>query len=210
MQPTDETRESAHPAAHVLLHSVLQFEEGDAQVRFDASTRHLVLIKHHTFEALPLNRSLPPIHVESKGKVENVRFSLNHRFAAVQRSERELEFMDLLTGAAFAHTCRGGGSKSRWRILSFHWTGTPIADFVVATSAGVEFYLVLPERSTLKLVKQINHSVAWAIYSHVTRMVMLATGPQDNVMHGIQIQPQERRARRSPGEHHERAALSAG
>ena len=181
---------STRSAAHVVLRSVIEFDEGDAQIRFDAATRHLVLIKHHTFEALPLNRALPPIVVESKGKVENVRFSLNHRFAAVQRSDHELEFMDLLTGNAFSHSCKGGGSKGRWRILSFHWTGTPIADFVVATSAGVEFYLVLPEKGTLKLVKHMAHAVAWAVYSHVTRMIILATGPQDNVMHGIQIQPQ--------------------
>ena len=95
-----------------------------------------MLIKHRCFVALPLNPELQPITVESRGKVENVRFSLNHRFAAVQRSDVELEFMDLLQGTSFSHTCKGAGSKGRWRILAFHWTGTPVADFVVVTTAG--------------------------------------------------------------------------
>ena len=177
------------PAAHATLRSVLEFEEEDAQVRFDEVARRLVLIKHRCFVALPLNRSLQPITVQSNGKVEAVRFSLNHRFAAVQRSEVEIEFMDLLQGSSFSHTCKGGGSRGRWRILAFHWTGTPVADFVVVTTAGIEFYLVLPERSSLKLVKSSAHAVAWSVYSHVTRLVLLATGPQDNIMHGIQIQP---------------------
>ena len=102
---------SEPPAAHVTLHSVLEFDEEDSQVRFDESARRLVLIKHRCFVALPLNRSLLPITVESRGKVENVRFSLNHRFAAVQRSDVEIEFMDLLQGSSFCHTCRGGGSR---------------------------------------------------------------------------------------------------
>jgi hypothetical protein len=178
---------SAAPAAHVTLKAVLSFDEEDSQVRFDEAARRLVLIKHRCFVALPLNRKLLPITVESRGKVENVRFSLNHRFAAVQRSEHEIEFMDLLQSTSFCHTCKG--SRGRWRILAYHWTGTPVADFLVVTTAGIEFYLVLPERACLRLVKSIAHSVSWCVYSHVTRLVLLATGPQDNVIHGIQIQP---------------------
>ena len=176
-------------AAHVICKSVLQFDEEDSQVRFDEAARRLILIRHRQFVALPVNPTLAPLVVESGGKVENVRFSLNHRFCAVQRSDVELDFMDLQLGTSFGHTCKGGGSKGRWRILSFHWTGTPISDFVVTTTAGLEFYLVLPEKRTLKLIKTIAHSVAWSLYSHVTRLVLLATGPQDNVMHAVQIQP---------------------
>ena len=116
--------------------------------------------------------------------------SAEQSLAALQRSDTELDFMDLQQpGTSFSHTCKGGGGKGRWRILSFHWTGTPVSDFVVTTSAGIEFYLVLPERQCLKLVKTIAHAVAWSLYSHVTRLILLATGPQDNVMHGVQIQP---------------------
>ena len=108
-----------------------------------------MLIKHHTFEALPLNRALPPIVVESKGKVENVRFSLNHRFAAVQRSDHELEFMDLLTNRAFSHSCKGGGSKGR-RILSFTGPGrrSPTCGGDVGRRRVL---LVLPEKGTSSL-----------------------------------------------------------
>ena len=180
---------SARKAAHVVLHAVLQFDEEDSQVRFDECARRLILIKHRQFVALSPNPKLPPLVVESNGKVENVRFSLNHRFVAVQRSDTVIDFMDLHANTSFSHTCKGGGSRGRWRILSYHWTGTPVADFVVITTAGVEFYIVLPDKSALKLVKAIALTVAWSIYSHTTRLLLLATGPQDNVMHGVQIQP---------------------
>ena len=47
-------------------------------MRYDEAARRLVLIKHRCFVALPLNPKLLPITVESRGKVENVRFSLDH------------------------------------------------------------------------------------------------------------------------------------
>ena len=190
----------APATAHVLAQAVLDFEEGDAQVRFDEAARRLVLIKHKEFVAMPLaapagdargrSEAQQVIRCENRGKVENVRFSLNHRFVAVQRSDVELELLDLLLGNAFTHLCKGGGSKQRWRILNFQWTGTPVADFLVVTTAGIELYLVLPDKKALKLVKRVEHAVAWCVYSHPTRLVMLATGAHDNIMHGLQVQPQ--------------------
>ena len=190
----------AQKTAHVLAQAVLDFEEGDAQVRFDEAARRLVLIKHKEFVAMPLaapagdargrSEAQQVIRCENRGKVENVRFSLNHRFVAVQRSDVELELLDLLLGNAFTHLCKGGGSKQRWRILNFQWTGTPVADFLVVTTAGIELYLVLPDKKALKLVKRVEHAVAWCVYSHPTRLVMLATGAHDNIMHGLQVQPQ--------------------
>jgi hypothetical protein len=186
-------------ASHVVCRAVCTFEEEDSQVRFDEAARLLILIRHREFLAIPLRApgqqavdagtDLGTIRCENGGKVENVRFSLTHRFAAVQRSDTTLELMDLLQGNTFTHVCRGGGSKSRWRILGFQWTGTPVSDFLVVTSAGVEFYLVLPERRALKLVKTVQHSVSWCVYSHETRLLLLATGAQDTVIHGIQVQP---------------------
>jgi hypothetical protein len=176
-------------AAHVVLRPVLHFDEEDSQVRFDECARRLILIKHRQFAAFSTVPTLPPIVVDSNGKVENVRFSLNHRFAALQRSDTVVDFVDLQTNASFTHAVKGGGSRGRWRILSYHWTGTPVADFFVVTTAGVEFYLVLPEKGCLKLVKALALAVAWAVYSHATRLLLLATGAQDNVLHGVQIQP---------------------
>ena len=164
--------------AHVRLCSVLEFDEEDSQVRFDEAARCLILIKHRTFEALPVNRALPPIAADSRGKVEAVRFSLNLQFAALQRSDRQIDFVHFTSGKTFPLLCKGGGSRGRWRILSFYWTGTPVADFAVVTTAGVEFYLVIPGKAGLRLVKTIALSVAWANYSHMTRLIVLATGTQ--------------------------------
>ena len=116
----------ATPAAHVVPKSVLQFDEEDSQVRFDDSARRLVLIKHRQFVALSLNSMLPPLVVESGGKVENVRFSLNHRFAAVQRSDAVLDFMDLQGGTSFSHSPPGTSDFQRQRV----WKGQPGGGFI--------------------------------------------------------------------------------
>ena len=177
-------------AAHVVCRAVCTFEDEDSQVRLDEAARRLILIRHREFVALPLGSlGQPPsaatdagtIRCDNGGKVENLRFSLTHRFVAVQRSDTTLELVDLTQGNTFTHVCRGGGSKTRWRILGFQWTGTPVSDLLVVTSAGVEFYLVLPERCALKLVKTVQHAVSWCVYSHETRLLLLATGPQDTL-----------------------------
>ena len=224
---------AAPAAAHVVCRAVCTFEDEDSQVRLDEAARRLILIRHREFVALPLGSlgqapsaaaGAGTIRCDNGGKVENLRFSLTHRFVAVQRSDTTLELVDLTQGNTFTHVCRGGGSKTRWRILGFQWTGTPVSDLLVVTSAGVEFYLVLPERCALKLVKTVQHAVSWCVhshetpspsassspspspspsstrkpgphtrtrcvYSHETRLLLLATGPQDTVIHGIQVQP---------------------
>ena len=192
-----EQMAAAH-AAHVVCRAVCTFEDEDSQVRLDEAARRLILIRHREFFALPLGSlgqapsaaaDAGTIRCDNGGKVENLRFSLTHRFVAVQRSDTTLELVDLTQGNTFTHICRGGGSKTRWRILGFQWTGTPVSDLLVVTSAGVEFYLVLPERCALKLVKTVQHAVSWCVYSHETRLLLLATGPQDTIIHGIQVQP---------------------
>ncbi|KAL1527343.1 hypothetical protein AB1Y20_016013 [Prymnesium parvum] len=173
---------------HVTISSILEFDEEDSQLRFDEASRRLVLIKHREFTASSVDGH-PPIRYPVGGKVENVRFSLNHRLAALQRSESQLEIVDLLLGHSFLHTCKACAARPRARILSFHWTGKAVADFVVVTSAGAEFFLVSPERSALKLVKRVAVPAAWCVYSHESHLLLLASGAQDNVLHGLQVQP---------------------
>ena len=234
LPPSRSEEKMAAPAAqaHVVCRVVCTFEDEDSQVRLDEAARRLILIRHREFVALPLGSlgqapsaaaDAGTIRCDNGGKVENLRFSLTHRFVAVQRSDTTLELVDLTQGNTFTHVCRGGGSKARWRILGFQWTGTPVSDLLVVTSAGVEFYLVLPERCALKLVKTVQHAVSWCVYSHETlalapalalatalalapslsltlalircvyshetRLLLLATGPQDTLIHGIQVQP---------------------
>eukprot|EP00965_Chrysotila_dentata_P215423 6188774-Pleurochrysis_carterae.AAC.2 len=45
--------------SHVLLRSVLEFEEEEAQLRFDEASRRLVLIKHRQFLGLRLRHPAP-------------------------------------------------------------------------------------------------------------------------------------------------------
>ncbi len=141
-------------------------------------------------DAAPPPAPPTPIVVYNQGPVLRTRFSLNHRFVALQRSDAELELVDLLLDERFRHRLTGGGSSARWRILDYFWTSTPTADLAVVTTAGVELFLVLPERRALKLVRSIVQHVSWCVYSHETRLLLLATGQRDNHVHGVQVQPQ--------------------
>eukprot|EP00965_Chrysotila_dentata_P215422 6188774-Pleurochrysis_carterae.AAC.1 len=77
-----------------------------------------------------------PIVCENQGKVGEVRYSLNHRFAAVQRSETTVELLDLLLHNSFELAARGAGAKARWRILGFRWTGARAPSWRAPCSAG--------------------------------------------------------------------------
>ncbi|EOD15985.1 hypothetical protein EMIHUDRAFT_451592 [Emiliania huxleyi CCMP1516] len=186
--------------SHVTLRSRLQFEEGDSMVRFDEGAGLLVLIRHRELVALAMPPDddqapqRPPIRCESAGRVERISFSLDHQLAAVQRSAVDLDIFDLASGSTFPLAARSSGSsglaaRHRGRILGSHWPGSEACELAVVTTAGVELYRVLRERRSLKLLRRVSQPVSWSVYSHETRLMLLAAGQQDNLLSGLQLQP---------------------
>jgi hypothetical protein len=140
--------------------------------------------------------------VIAPGAVMDVRFALglNRLRVAVQRSHAEIEIVRRdMTGGHEQTGTRGGDSsgvgaglggfvykvkKPGERILAFFWSTTPKVDFVVVTSLGVEQHQVVEEGEpsggmALKLVsekKKTSAPVSWCIYTHDTRLALLASG----------------------------------
>ena len=169
-------------------------------VRFDEGAGLLVLIRHRELVALAMPPDddqapqRPPIRCESAGRVERISFSLDHQLAAVQRSAVDLDIFDLASGSTFPLAARSSGSsglaaRHRGRILGSHWPGSEACELAVVTTAGVELYRVLRERRSLKLLRRVSQPVSWSVYSHETRLMLLAAGQQDNLLSGLQLQP---------------------
>lgn len=182
-------------AHHVRLREMLSYDEGGHQLRIDSDACKVVLLKHREFEAVSYaqgpagSASAPPVVCSNDGPVLDVRFS-GERWVAIQRSAVEVELRDLRTGFMISHAACLGRPAKGGRILGMHWlpTGSPCHLLVVGTW-GAEFLVVRPQPLGLKVVKKLQLDVSWYVYSQEARLVLLATGPQDNAIQGIQVQP---------------------
>lgn len=72
----------------------------------------------------------PTITPIKEGPVLGVRFSLDGKILAVQRSHHEVEFINKETGMVFRQQCKPGTE----RILGLFWTDCPTCDLVLVTS----------------------------------------------------------------------------
>jgi hypothetical protein len=65
-----------------------------------------------------------------EGPILGVRFSLDGKILAVQRTNREVEFINKENCTGFSQQCRTGTD----RILGFFWTDCPSCDLVFVTT----------------------------------------------------------------------------
>lgn len=127
------------------------------------------------------NESVDTINfrMEDQGSVLSIKFSLDHKVLAVQRKTNSVEFMNFdgnTLDIEYSQTCKKGSN-----ILGFVWsTNTEIA-FI--TDHGVELYLVIPDKKTLKHLKTIPATVQWFVWCSLNKIALLASA------HGSQLIP---------------------
>jgi len=177
---------------HLQLRELVRFSVAGDQLRYDEEGRQLLLLRHHGFESVPFGpgRDLAAASVScpNLGPVLDVRFSpAPLRWVAVQRSPTDLELRHLDSGAVHLRQCRPSRAARSGRILAFHWTGSKLCDLVIVGTWGADFFALASKG--LKLVRSVSLPVSWSIYSHETRMVLLASGKHDSEIHGMQVQP---------------------
>lgn len=68
------------------------------------------------------------------------------------------------------------GPRSKSRLLSFFWCPSAACDLVMATQHGLELYQRLPKGQGLRYMGSRKHPTSWCIYSHESRIALLATG----------------------------------
>ncbi len=68
------------------------------------------------------------------------------------------------------------GPRSKSRVLKFFWCPSAACDLVMATEHGLELYQQLSKGQGLRYMGSRKHPTSWCIYSHESRIALLATG----------------------------------
>ncbi|RZC37354.1 C18orf8 -like [Asbolus verrucosus] len=123
----------------------------------------------------PLN-----FRMEDHGPVLSIKFSLDQKVLAVQRSNTSVEFINysggMLDNSEYSQSC-----KKNSNILGFVWSQNNEVAFM--TDHGIELYMVIPDKTSLKYLKTTSVTVQWFVWCSLNKIALLASA------HGSQLQP---------------------
>lgn len=115
-----------------------------------------------------------------RGPVISVKHSLDYRILSIQRTSRTVVFLNRAKGldkTEYSQSCK---SKSSSHLLGFVWVGA--TEVVFITNLGLEYYMVYPEKRSLKLIKSYNLTVNWFVYSSENKVLLLSSSLQANAL----------------------------
>ncbi|XP_041735888.1 regulator of MON1-CCZ1 complex-like isoform X2 [Coregonus clupeaformis] len=117
--------------------------------------------------------------MDDKGEVKCIKFSIGNKILAVQRTPKSVDFISFIPD--YPHLECSQECKTRnASILGFCWTNWN--EIVFITDQGIEFYQVLPDKRSLKLLKSQSVNVNWYMYCPETAVILLSTTAQGNVL----------------------------
>ncbi|KAJ8498506.1 hypothetical protein OPV22_009058 [Ensete ventricosum] len=118
-----------------------------------------------------------------EGPVLSIRYSLDGKLIGIQRSNQEIQFKNRESRETFSRRCRPDSES----ILGFFWTDCPSCDVLLIKTSGIDLLSYEPDLNTLRLVEAKRFSVSWYVYTHESRMVLLASGMQCTTFSGYQF-----------------------
>ncbi|XP_030885375.1 regulator of MON1-CCZ1 complex isoform X2 [Leptonychotes weddellii] len=127
----------------------------------------------------PDDRNPISFRMEDKGEVKCIKFSLENKILAVQRTSKTVDFSNFIPDSSqleYTQECKTKNAN----ILGFCWTSS--TEIVFITDQGIEFYQVLPEKRNLKLLKSQNINVNWYMYCPEGAVILLSTTVLGNVL----------------------------
>ncbi|KAL1204739.1 hypothetical protein V5N11_017349 [Cardamine amara subsp. amara] len=137
-----------------------------------------------SWQTSPFNQDVPPsVDSISEGPILSTRFSLDKKVIAVQRSDYEIQFFHRETKQILSHKCKAGSES----ILGFFWSDSPLSDLAIVKTSGMDLFACDSSLTTLRLVETKKANVNWYIYTHETRLVLLASGLQCKTFNGFQL-----------------------
>ncbi|KNA14828.1 hypothetical protein SOVF_103710 [Spinacia oleracea] len=125
----------------------------------------------------------PTSDAVSEGPVLSVRYSLDSKILAIQRSSHEIQFWNKEKGNSLRHRCKPESEK----ILGFFWTDSPPCNFVLVKTSGLDMLTYDSESQNIQLIESKRVNVNWYIYTHESRLVLLASGMQCKSFTGFQL-----------------------
>ncbi|KAG0595682.1 hypothetical protein M758_UG188000 [Ceratodon purpureus] len=185
--------ESGVGAGGAKSHAYIQYPPlrcdipGAAGVMYDDGNKLLLVPAPSKIYSWPTNQhppaEAPGVTNIKEGPILGVRYSLTGKILAIQRTNHEIEFVNKESCTVFKQQCRSGSD----RILGFFWTDCPFCDIVFVTTSGLEMYILYLSKNGLKLVEYKNANVSWYVYTHESRLVLLASGMQCKTLSGFQF-----------------------
>ncbi|KAJ6864574.1 hypothetical protein NC651_035202 [Populus alba x Populus x berolinensis] len=137
-----------------------------------------------SWKAVPFDPHVAPTSDSiSEGPILSIRYSLDAKIIAIQRSSLEIQFFHRETGQNFCHKCKPESDS----ILGFFWTDCPLCDFVLVKTSGLDLLACDAESKSLNVVETRKLNVSWYVYTHESRLVLLASGMQCKTFNGFQL-----------------------
>lgn len=168
-----------------LCSEPLKFHPVDAitSVFFDEANKQVFVTQEGSSEVVvhSLDQAYNARIRLGRGPVISIKFSLDQRTLAIQRTSRTIIFVNHANGLDSSEYSLSCKTKSSTHLWGFNWTN--INEIVLITNQGLEFYAVNPEKRMFKLIKYLGVSVNWYIYSHENRVLLLSSSPQCNIIH---------------------------
>ncbi|GAB2233095.1 hypothetical protein Droror1_Dr00002310 [Drosera rotundifolia] len=127
--------------------------------------------------------AMPSSDPIAEGPVLSIRYSLDGKILAIQRSSHEIEFWNKETRETFSQRCRPESES----MLGFFWTDCLNYDIVYVKTSGLDLFSYDPEMRRLRLVESKRLNVTWYRYTHESRLVLLASGSQCKTFTGFQL-----------------------
>ncbi|KAK6941957.1 hypothetical protein RJ641_027334, partial [Dillenia turbinata] len=118
-----------------------------------------------------------------EGPIMSIWYSLDAKILAIQRSNFEIEFRNRETGETFSQKCKSETES----IHGFFWTDCPICDVVFVKTSGLDFFAYDSESKALFLVDSKKFNITWYVYTHESRLLLLASGMQCKSFIGFQL-----------------------
>eukprot|EP00794_Sanderia_malayensis_P006806 gene6806-7575_t len=159
------------------------FDEGNKEVFSVSRQKNVNEIKLRGIDASSnLNFQVP-----EKGHVISIKFSLDHRIIAIQRSLKSIDFVNFDNGKAngpeYSQSCKGRTTQ----IMGFIWTS--INELVIVTNQGIELYQIQSDKRHVKLIKNYSVSVNWFVYLSESSVLLLSSGIMGNIIHPYTFRP---------------------
>ncbi|CAN6318557.1 unnamed protein product [Urochloa humidicola] len=119
----------------------------------------------------------------NEGPVLSVRYSLDHKVIGIHRSRHEIEFRNRETGETCSKKCKADSET----ILGFFWTDCPTCDVILVKTSGLDLLAYEPQSHSFRLVESKKFNVSWYLYTHESRLILLASGMQCTMFTGYQF-----------------------
>ncbi|XP_041503860.1 regulator of MON1-CCZ1 complex isoform X3 [Microtus oregoni] len=168
-----------------LCERPVQFEKANPVncVFFDEANKQVFAVRSGGATGVvvkgPNDRNPISFRMDDRGEVKCIKFSLENKILAVQRTSKAVDFCNFIPDNSqleYTQECKTKNAN----ILGFCWTSS--TEIVFITDQGIEFYQVLPEKRSLKLLKSHNLNVNWYMYCPESAVILLSTTVLENVL----------------------------